>query len=238
LPAVTLVESRKERVNADDIEVRRLMPADAARYRKIRLTGLKNSPEAFGSTFETESLKPLNSFTERLRSSAVFGAFRDEKLLGIAGFAPRQGAKEAHKGLLWGMYVRLDVRKAGVGRRLVEAVIDFARQHVEILQLSVVSDNEPARRLYARLGFVEYGLEKNSLKQGGTYYDEILMALDLKERVSDATGSRRTGQPEAWEERTYHAVAAVSPVGASGGRAPARDEAPESEVLRLDPRPV
>jgi hypothetical protein len=39
--------------------------------------------------------------------------------------------------------------------------------------------NEPARRLYARLGFVEYGIERNSLKHGGRYYDEILMAKDL-----------------------------------------------------------
>jgi hypothetical protein len=39
--------------------------------------------------------------------------------------------------------------------------------------------NETARRLYARLGFVEYGIEKNSLKYGGRYYDEILMAKDL-----------------------------------------------------------
>jgi ribosomal protein S18 acetylase RimI-like enzyme len=174
------------RVNVDDIEVRRLMPADASLYRKIRLAGLKDSPEAFGSMFETESRKPLSSFAERLGSAVVFGAFRNIELLGIAAFAFRGGAKEAHKGLLWGMYVRPDVRKAGVGRRLVEAVIDFARQHVEILQLSVVSDNEPARRLYARLGFVEYGLEKNSLKHGETYYDEILMALDVKEPVGDA----------------------------------------------------
>ena len=166
-------------MNAEEIEVRRLTPAEAARYREIRLAGLKNNPEAFGSTFESESLKPMSSFAERLRSSAIFGAFRDAELLGIAGFAFREGAKEAHKGLLWGMYVRPDARKSGVGRRLVEAVIDFARQHVEILQLSVVSDNEPARGLYARLGFVEYGIEKNSLKFDGTYYDEILMAKQL-----------------------------------------------------------
>jgi RimJ/RimL family protein N-acetyltransferase len=229
---------REMRVNIDDIEVRRLTPADAAEYREIRLAGLKKSPEAFGSTFETESLKPLSSFAERLRSSAVFGAFRGAELLGIAGFAFHEGVKEAHKGLLWGMYVRPNVRKAGVGRQLVDAVIDFARQHVEILQLRVVSDNEPARRLYARLGFVEYGLEKDSLKQDGRYYDEILMALDLKERVSDAAGSRRDGQPEAWQKRPCNAVAAVSPVGATGGRAPARDEAPETEVLQLDSRPV
>jgi ribosomal protein S18 acetylase RimI-like enzyme len=225
-------------VDADDIEVRRLTPADAVRYREIRLAGLKNSPEAFGSTFETESPKPMSSFAERLRSSAIFGAFRGAELLGIAGFAFHEGVKEAHKGLLWGMYVRPNARKSGVGRRLVDAVIDFARQHVEILQLRVVSDNEPARRLYAGLGFVEYGLEKDSLKQGDTYYDEILMALDLKERVNDAAGSRRYGQPEARQERPCNAVAAVSPMGPTGGRASARDEARESEVLRFDPRPI
>jgi RimJ/RimL family protein N-acetyltransferase len=77
------------------------------------------------------------------------------------------------------MYVRPDARNAGVGRQLVEALIDHARDHVEVIQLSLVSGNERARRLYASLGFVEYGIEKKSLKQDGHYYDEILMALDL-----------------------------------------------------------
>jgi ribosomal protein S18 acetylase RimI-like enzyme len=166
-------------VNAADIQVRRLMPADAALYREIRLAGLKSDPEAFGSTFETEHAQPLDSFAERLDNSAVFGAFDGADLLGIAGFVVRRGAKESHKGLLWGMYVRPAARRTGVGRRLVEAVIDFARRHVELLQLTVVSDNQRAQRLYASLGFVEYGIEKHSLKQGGRYFDEILMALDL-----------------------------------------------------------
>jgi RimJ/RimL family protein N-acetyltransferase len=43
----------------------------------------------------------------------------------------------------------------------------------------VVKENEPARRLYARLGFVEYGVELHALKQDHHYYDEILMAKDL-----------------------------------------------------------
>ena len=60
-----------------------------------------------------------------------------------------------------------------------QAVIDYARGHVEILQLDVVSENEAARRLYASLGFVEYGIERNALKQHGRYYDEVLMAKDL-----------------------------------------------------------
>ena len=43
----------------------------------------------------------------------------------------------------------------------------------------MVRDNEQARRLYTSLGFVEYGLERNALKQDGRYYDEVLMAKNL-----------------------------------------------------------
>jgi RimJ/RimL family protein N-acetyltransferase len=171
-------------LDAADIYIRQLTPGDAALYRSIRLEGLKESPEAFGSTFDAEFTKPLAWFFDRLSSSVVFGAIRDAKLLdakilGVAGFAVRDGEKEAHKGLLWGMYVRPDARGAGVARRLVEAVIAYARPHVELIQLSVVVGNEQARRLYARLGFVEYGIERNSLKHDGRYYDEILMAMEL-----------------------------------------------------------
>ena len=162
-----------------DVHIRKLTPADAAAYRAIRLAGLKQNPEAFGSTFETEFAKPLAWFFDRLSESTVFGASRDREILGVAGFAARTTQKEAHKGLLWGMYVRPEARGTGVAGRLVEAVIDFARSRVELLQLSVVVGNERARRLYAGLGFVEYGIERNSLKYNGRYFDEILMALDL-----------------------------------------------------------
>jgi RimJ/RimL family protein N-acetyltransferase len=170
---------RRSRVDVADICIRQLNPGDAALYRSIRLAGLKHDPEAFGSTFEAEFAKPLAWFFDRLSRSQVFGAFSGPEIVGVAGLAVRDGEKEAHKGLLWGMYVRPDARGAGVARRLVEAVIARARCCVELIQLSAVSGNEHARRLYAGLGFVEYGIERNSLKHGGRYYDEILMALDL-----------------------------------------------------------
>src|SRR5882757_9990241 len=56
--------------------------------------------------------------------------------------------------------------------RRVAAILDIARQRVELIQLAVVRDNEQARRLYGNLGFLEYGIEKNALKQNGRYYDE------------------------------------------------------------------
>jgi RimJ/RimL family protein N-acetyltransferase len=165
-----------------DVEIRRLAQenaADAALYRDIRLEALRANSEAFGSTFEAENAHDLSWFFDRLGGSTVLGAFLDAALVGTLGFAIQQGQKRAHKGLLWGMYVRPGARGTGVGRRLVEAALDLARQHVELIQLTVVRENEQARRLYASLGFLDYGLEKNSLKQNGRYYDEVLMAKDL-----------------------------------------------------------
>jgi RimJ/RimL family protein N-acetyltransferase len=178
----TELERGRLDLNAE-IFIRQVVPGDAALYRRIRLAGLKESPEAFGSTFEAEFAKPLAWFFDRLSSSEIFGAFRGAEILGVAGLAIQRGEKEAHKGLLWGMYVRPDARGTGLARQLVEAVIARATGRVELVQLSVVVDNEPARRLYARLGFVEYGIEKKSLKYHGRYYDEVLMARDL---ASDA----------------------------------------------------
>lgn len=157
--------------------IRRLMPADAGLYREIRLEALRLSSEAFGSSFEQEGSQPLHYFQETLAKADVFGAFVETALVGVAGFRVQAGAKQAHKGLLWGMYVRPDARGTGAGKCLVEAVLDHARERVELVQLTVVSDNEAAQRLYRSCGFVAYGHEVHSLMQGGRYYDELLMAV-------------------------------------------------------------
>jgi ribosomal protein S18 acetylase RimI-like enzyme len=178
-------------VDNSQIRIRRLAGSEGAAYREIRLEALRLNPESFGSTFEAESVRPLEHFSERVAECPVFAAFRGAEIVGMAGFLGREGAKDAHKGYLWGMYVRTDSRNAGVGRKLAEAVIDYARGHVEVLQLDVVSENEAARRLYVSLGFVEYGIERNALKQGGRYYDEVLMAKDL---MVDGTDLKAGGE--------------------------------------------
>jgi ribosomal protein S18 acetylase RimI-like enzyme len=163
-------------------QIRRLMPADAPLYREIRLEALQQAPEAFGSTFEQECTQSLAQFEEVLTRADVFGAFRESSLLGMAGYRTQAGAKKAHKGYLWGMYVRAIARGTGVAKPLVEAVLAHARQHVELVQLSVVAENETAQRLYRSCGFVAYGHEVHSLKQGGRYHDEVLMAVALDAR--------------------------------------------------------
>ncbi|MET4386431.1 RimJ/RimL family protein N-acetyltransferase [Bradyrhizobium sp. F1.4.3] len=161
--------------------IRLLTSADAALYRPVRLEALAAHPTAFSSAFAREQEQPLAWFEERLLTSDVFGAFIAQELVGVAGFRRQEGAKTEHKAVLWGMYVRPDARKFGVGRRLVDAVVAHGAKHVEQLQLAVVSGNTAAIRLYTAAGFVEYGREVKALKHDGRYFDEILMALFLSE---------------------------------------------------------
>jgi ribosomal protein S18 acetylase RimI-like enzyme len=166
-------------VSEGAVSVRRLTPADAALFRDIRLEGLRRDPDAFSSTFEEESKKPPEFFAERVARSAVFGAFRGAELLGVAGCYVQPGPKHGHKGMLWGMYVRPNARGTGIGAMLVAAVLAHARSRVELIQLSVISENVAARRLYERFGFEEYGLERRAAKYRGRYHDDVLMAKML-----------------------------------------------------------
>jgi RimJ/RimL family protein N-acetyltransferase len=48
-----------------------------------------------------------------------------------------------------------------------------------LLQLTVTAGNAPAQRLYARMAFQIYGIERRAVQVCGRFYDEELMVLDL-----------------------------------------------------------
>lgn len=162
-----------------NIHIRPLAPIDAASFRNIRLEALKENPEAFASTFEQEKNQSQRWFEERITNSDIFGAFSKDELLGVVAFRRNEGSKMNHKAILWGMYVRPKARNAGLGSRLIEAILKHSVERVEQLQLNVVSENKAALRLYKNAGFVEYGREAKALKQDGHYYDETLMVKFL-----------------------------------------------------------
>ncbi len=160
-------------------EIRRLTSADALAYRDIRLEGLRCHPEAFAATFEDERDTPLDCFKELIAQSRIFGAVLAQRLVGVVGLRAHAEIKLRHKAMIWGMYVRQEARQYGIGERLIDAAVAHAPGHVEQLQLAVVTENDAARRLYAKAGFVEYGHQINALKHSGRYYDDILMVKFL-----------------------------------------------------------
>jgi ribosomal protein S18 acetylase RimI-like enzyme len=166
--------------------IRVLQESDAPLYQEIRLNGLKINPEAFGSTFEREVNFTTVIIAERIRPTAgkfVLGAFSDDKsLVGIVAFVRETGVRTVHKGNIYGMYTVPEIRCTGVGRSLLIELIGMARSMdgLEQLNLTVVSTNDAAKKLYTSMGFEIFGLERNALKYEGQHYDEELMVLKLQ----------------------------------------------------------
>jgi ribosomal protein S18 acetylase RimI-like enzyme len=160
--------------------IRHFTPADAADYRVIRLAALKNAPEAFGSTYESEAARPLSGWEERLATPGAFGAYMGGDIVGMARFVQDAGsAKERHKGSVYGMYVAPQARGQGIGAALLSALIEHASGIVEQLRLGVVDTNIAAIRLYQKHGFEIYGKELRALKTDTGYSNELLMALRM-----------------------------------------------------------
>jgi RimJ/RimL family protein N-acetyltransferase len=160
--------------------IRRLAAADAECYRALRLTGLRDCPEAFGASYEDEASKPVGWFADRLEANVVFGAWQDLSIfVAIAGLRLQPG-KSSHKAQLWGMFVSQEARRAGLATALLAQLTRHAAGAIEEIRLSVVTTNAEAVRLYAKAGFSVYGLERRALKIDGRYYDELLMSLPLR----------------------------------------------------------
>lgn len=167
--------------------IRAFAAADAAAFREIRLEALRLHPEAFGAAFEEEAPRDAAAFAAWLPKAApdaVLGAWLpgDAAPQGMAGFNTERRRKLAHKGHVWGVYVREAARGRGLGRLLVGRVIAAARgAGLETLLLTVSAGAPAAQALYASLGFHAYGTEPRGLKLGpGRHVDEVLMALDLR----------------------------------------------------------
>ena len=163
--------------------IRRLEPSDVDAFRAVRLDALRLHPEAFGASYEDEAALDRAQLLERLSTSGLvrFGAFDEHgSMVGLIGLVIRSGAKQRHKAFLFSIYVDAAHRGTGLAQQLVEAVIAAAREAGAIvLQLSVAAGNAPALRLYRRMGFTTYGIDRRSLKVGDRFHDEELMALDL-----------------------------------------------------------
>lgn len=165
-------------------DIKRLCEDDLNIYWLIRLEALRNNPEAFAATYE-ETLAgndPKQNVKSYLTGEGMstYGAFINGQLAAIASLRRYPLEKMNHKAMLLGMYVSKAARGQGLGKKLIQKIIDSAREEgVEQIQLMVVTHNQAAKSLYASLGFERYGVEKEALKQNGEYWDEELMALYL-----------------------------------------------------------
>jgi RimJ/RimL family protein N-acetyltransferase len=148
---------------------------------------IASTPEDLPKTAEEE-----RRFIEQRRDgpgSLLLVAVHDGRIVGVEGFEAPHQRRLAHTGTL-GISIGESWRNCGVGRAMIQTLIDWARTHprIEKVCLSVFSSNRIGRALYRSLGFVEEGRRRGGAKLGtNRYVDEILMGLWVK-NVPPAAG--------------------------------------------------
>jgi len=130
---------------------------NAMLFKDVRLRALKEVPTAFSSTYaeefqltDAEWLKRAARWTDE--TSIAYLAVDADSACGIAaGFLDKNDATRAH---LISMWVAPRHHRRGIGRELVEKIVDWARlKSARTLMLLVTSSNDPAIRFYQQLGF-------------------------------------------------------------------------------------
>ena len=160
----------------------RAVSDDWATIRAVRLAALADSPSAFGSTLSRELEFDEARWRRWAESSAVFIAVRDGGALGEGGvpcgMAGGVAADVPGERLLVAVWVEPGARGHGVSSLLLDGVERWAlADGARCVRLWFTRGNDPARRLYARRGYVETGRSKALPSAPGLVEDEMMLIL-------------------------------------------------------------
>lgn len=122
--------------------------------------------------------KRLNKLLHQINEKEAIQllAFYNSQLIGISDIIMRERA-EKHVGS-FGITIAKDFRGAGVGKKLMQTIIDEAivkLPQLKILVLGVFNDNPIAQNMYMKMGFIEYGSLPQGLMHQGHLDNHIYM---------------------------------------------------------------
>jgi putative acetyltransferase len=136
-----------------NITIRPIQPSDNAALAII----IRGALEEFGANHpgtvyydaSTDALYEL--FREK--GSAYFVALRDNELVGGGGIFPTEGLPQGTCELVK-MYLRKDTRGTGLGKKLIETSLNWAKeQGYNNVYLETMPELKPALKVYEKFGF-------------------------------------------------------------------------------------
>lgn len=155
-------------MNNKAFEIKIIKESDWQTFKDIRLRSLKDSPEAFGYTYDQASKESDQQWQDRCKTRPnqkalpLLAEIDGEPCGVIWGVirSPKETTANVYK-----MWVSPDARGLGVGRALLETIINWSReQGMESVTLGVYTSNAPAIALYKSLGFKPCG--EASIEEG------------------------------------------------------------------------
>ena len=170
--------------NGQELTIRKAIKGDAKEVLDyLNIVGGESDNLLFGAngfTMTVQQEEEIIESTNNSKTSVFLVGLIDNKIVSIGSIFSPKRERVAHQGNL-GISVLKRFWGIGIGTRLMEAMIDFAKdsQQLEILHLAVKADNCNAIAMYKKLGFQQIGLYPKFYKINGLYYDDILMNLYL-----------------------------------------------------------
>ena len=142
------------------------------------LNALRRQPSvaALIMALPSERVQSTRQFVESLTPNEhVMVAERDGRVVGIGGLHVQQG-KLRHVGII-GVAVGERFQGQGIGRRLMDTLLDLADNWIGLvrLELEVLAENTRAIRLYESLGFEIEGCQRQRIFRAGRYSDSLIM---------------------------------------------------------------
>ncbi|MBI9051807.1 MAG: GNAT family N-acetyltransferase [Anaerolineaceae bacterium] len=166
-----------------EVIIRHATPADAAAMVAYGTqlshepdSNVEMSPGEFTHSIDSEKVI-LEQFLDSKNSIFLVVEYQDE----IIGMLSCQGGKRKvrqHVAHL-SMSVREDFRGKGIGTKLMDALLDWAKNNAMLsrLELIVFARNVQAIHLYQKFGFITEGCFHRAVHRNGEYLDTIPMAL-------------------------------------------------------------
>jgi L-amino acid N-acyltransferase YncA len=157
------------------MDVRPLLPTDWPDVARIYAEGLASGV----ATFETDVPSWDLWDAEHLPAPRLV-ADRGDAVVGWVAVS-RVSRRPAYRGVVeHSVYVDQGVRRSGVGRALLDALVAEAPQHgIWTIQTSIIDANEASLRLHEAAGFRIVGRRERIARRDGAWRDTLLLELRL-----------------------------------------------------------
>lgn len=153
--------------------------------KKSYLKNTKTIPlvlDEYPSSVKNE-LASITDYETSLNSILLVAEFENE-FIGNIDLTGSKRSKMFHTGMI-GMGIKEKWRNMGLGRILIESVIDWAKENseIELIWLDVYASNELGYNLYKNTGFKISGIINDFFKDENGYADKVQMYQRIKKRT-------------------------------------------------------